>query len=99
MDIKLEMRVLKKLQKLFHSTLKKYQQLLQGVDPSSSTELNFLNFLYNKGLRLPDATQKIVEGIYCQPDFFYIPDVWVFCDGTPHDNLRAHARALRDFGQ
>lgn len=72
--------------KTFGDYDEQYQQLLQGIDPSSSTELNFLNFLYNKGLRLPDATQRIVEGIYCQPDFFYEPDVWVFCDGTPHDN-------------
>lgn len=63
-----------------------YQQLLKGIDPNSSTELKFLNFLYGNGLKLPDATQKTVEGIYCQPDFFYEPDVWVFCDGTPHDD-------------
>ena len=37
-------------------------------------------------MRLPDDTQRVVDGIYCQPDFFYEPDVWVFCDGTPHDD-------------
>jgi superfamily II DNA/RNA helicase len=63
-----------------------YQQLLNGLDPNSSTELKFLNYLYDNGLKLPDDTQKFVEGIYCQPDFFYEPDVWVFCDGTPHDD-------------
>jgi superfamily II DNA/RNA helicase len=62
-----------------------YQFLLNGIDQHSSTELNFLNFLYQHGLRLPDACQKKVDGIYCQPDFFYEPDIWVFCDGTPHD--------------
>ena len=63
-----------------------HQQLLKGIDLNSTTELKFLNHLYNNGLKLPDATQKTVEGIYCQPDFFYEPDVWVFCDGTPHDD-------------
>lgn len=62
-----------------------YQALLKQIDPTSSTEFKFLNFLYGCGLKLPDSAQKQVEGIYCQPDFFYEPDVWVFCDGTPHD--------------
>ncbi len=62
-----------------------YQALLKQIDPTSPTELNFLEFLYKNGLKLPDSAQKQVEGIYCQPDFFYEPDVWVFCDGTPHD--------------
>lgn len=63
-----------------------YRQLLKDIDPSSSTELKFLTYLYDHGLKLPDDTQKVVEGIYCRPDFFYDPDVWVFCDGTPHDD-------------
>ena len=62
-----------------------YNFLLKGIDPNSSTEKNFLTYLYNNGLRLPDACQKQVEGIYCQPDFFYEPRSWVFCDGKPHD--------------
>ncbi|MCK5229970.1 MAG: hypothetical protein KAR13_06875, partial [Desulfobulbaceae bacterium] len=62
-----------------------YQALLKQIDPTSSTELKFLNFLHSNGLKMPDAAQKQVDGIYCQPDFFYEPDIWVFCDGTPHD--------------
>jgi hypothetical protein len=26
-----------------------------------------------------------------QPDFYYEPDVWVFCDGTPHDRPEVQA--------
>jgi len=73
--------------KTFGDYEEQYHHLLKGIDPNSSTELAFLNYLHDNGLKLPDATQKTVEGIYCQPDFFYEPDVWVFCDGTPHDDL------------
>ena len=62
-----------------------YQALRRQIDPNSSTELLFIDYLYSENLRLPDAAQKTVEGIYVQPDFFYEPDIWVFCDGTPHD--------------
>lgn len=61
-----------------------YQAMLRGLDPSSSTERKFLDYLYEIGLRLPDAAQKRVEGLYVQPDFYYEPRIWVFCDGTPH---------------
>ena len=63
-----------------------YQTLLRGMDPNSSTEREFLDYLYKNGLRLPDAAQKRVEGLYVQPDFYYEPRLWVFCDGTPHDD-------------
>lgn len=62
-----------------------YGDLLRRIDPNSSTELAFLEHLYENNLRLPDAAQKTVPGIYVQPDFHYEPDFWVFCDGTPHD--------------
>ena len=69
----------------FSSYDEHYQTLLRGIDPTSSTERKFLDHLYQHGLRLPDAAQKTVEGIYVRPDFYYEPRIWVFCDGTPHD--------------
>lgn len=62
-----------------------YQFLLRNLDPNSSTEREFIEHLYRNNLRLPDAAQKRVDGIYVQPDFYYEPRFWVFCDGTPHD--------------
>ena len=62
-----------------------YQTMLRGLDPNSSTERKFLDYLFAHGLRLPDAAQKRVDGLYIQPDFHYEPRIWVFCDGTPHD--------------
>ena len=63
-----------------------YQSLHRHLDPSSSTERKFIEHLYGNGLRLPDSAQKRVDGIYVQPDFHYEPRIWVFCDGTPHDD-------------
>jgi hypothetical protein len=62
-----------------------FEQLMKTKDANSSTEETFLKFLHKEGLRLPDEAQKSVPGIYVCPDFFYGPDTWVFCDGTPHD--------------
>jgi len=62
-----------------------YESMLRHLDPNSSTERSFITFLYENGLRLPDDAQRRVEGIFCQPDFYYEPRFWVFCDGSPHD--------------
>jgi len=74
-----------------------YQRLLTEIDPNSSTEKKFLDYLYKHGLRLPDAAQKRTRGIYSQPDFFYDPDIHVFCDGTPHDDpeVKKHDNEIR----
>jgi len=74
-----------------------YQTLLRGIDPNSSTERKFIDFLYSNGIRLPDAAQKRVDGIYAQPDFYYEPRIWVFCDGTPHDqaDVQENDEAIR----
>ncbi len=63
-----------------------YQTLIKHIDPSSSMESKFIDYLYTNGLRLPDAAQKRVDGLYVQPDFYYHPRFWVFCDGSPHDD-------------
>ncbi len=36
-------------------------------------------------MKLPDAAQRSVDGIFAVPDFYYEPGVHIFCDGTPHD--------------
>ena len=74
-----------------------YQHFLKSIDPTSETELKFLKYLYKNGFRLPDQAQKYVDGIYSQPDFFYGPDVHVFCDGTPHDgpSIKKHDEQVR----
>jgi hypothetical protein len=68
-----------------------YQAMLRSLDPNSSTERTFLDYLYHNGLRLPDAAQKRVDGLYVKPDFYYEPRIWVFCDGTLHDDPAVQA--------
>lgn len=65
-----------------------FAQLMKDKDPTSSTEETFLKYLFKEGLRLPDEAQKGVPGLYVCPDFFYAPDTWVFCDGSPHDDTK-----------
>jgi len=77
-----------------------YETLKAKADPHSVTETKFLKFLHDLGLRLPDEAQKKVPDLYCQPDFYYkgTPEVWVFCDGSPHDGVaeRKNDKNMRD---
>ncbi len=75
----------------FSSYDDQYRAMLKSLDPNSSTEKNFIDYLYANGLRLPDAAQKRVEGVFVQPDFYYEPRIWVFCDGSPHDDPKVIA--------
>ena len=77
---------------VFNDYEEQYQHMLRHLDPNSSTERKFIDHLYENGLRLPDAAQKRVTGIYCQPDFYYEPRIWVFCDGSPHDQFQVQER-------
>ncbi|MBN1542605.1 DEAD/DEAH box helicase [candidate division KSB1 bacterium] len=72
-----------------------YERLLQTYDQTSVTERKFLDELYKRGLRLPDATQVRTDDIYSQPDFVYRPDIYIFCDGTPHDDPETKKRDQR----
>ena len=66
-------------------------QRLEGlVDPGSSLEREFLRFLYDAQIRLPDRAQnRPSPEVGVQPDFYYErenrPGVCVFVDGPHHD--------------
>lgn len=63
-----------------------YEALEATRDHNSSTEYEFLKYLYDNKLRLPDKAQPMFpEKYYVQPDFMYGDRIVVFCDGTPHD--------------
>jgi very-short-patch-repair endonuclease len=73
------------------------------VDPESSFERAFLEYLYKNGLHLPDHAQHTpADGIAVQPDFYYerdgIPGVCVFIDGFHHDEpaQAEHDRTVRE---
>ena len=63
-----------------------YTALEAARDHNSSTEYEFLKYLYEHHLRLPDKAQPMFpEEYYVQPDFMYGDHIVIFCDGTPHD--------------
>ena len=82
-----------------------YQALEAARDHNSSTEYEFLKYLHDNHLRLPDKAQpKFRNTYYVQPDFQYGDRIVVFCDGTPHDKPeikeddRQKREVLRDAG-
>ncbi len=82
-----------------------YERLEAARDHNSSTEYEFLKYLHNHRLRLPDEAQPMFPGIYyVQPDFKYGDRILIFCDGTPHDlssvkeDDRNKREALEDAG-
>ena len=70
-----------------------YEHLLGLVDPASTLERDFLDFLRENGHRLPDQAQnRPAADVPVQPDFYYDregrPGVCVFVDGPHHDEPR-----------
>jgi ATP-dependent helicase YprA (DUF1998 family)/very-short-patch-repair endonuclease len=69
------------------------ERLKQACD--SELEKKFLVLLDQRGYRLPDDAQKIVDGYYVRPDFAYHTDgmdVAVFIDGPIHDSEYQHEK-------
>ena len=71
--------------KSFNSYEEQYHFLQGARDPNSSTEEKFLKFLFENGLKLPDEAQPKIDSMFVRPDFYYKPNIVIFCDGTPHD--------------
>ena len=72
-----------------------YRQLEEERDHNSSTEYEFLKYLYDNRLRLPDKAQpSFPNEYYVKPDFMYGDRIVIFCDGTPHDRPEIKADDL-----
>ncbi|MBI3979122.1 MAG: DEAD/DEAH box helicase [Chloroflexi bacterium] len=67
-----------------------YRWLVDRTDPNSDLERQFLRYLFEHRLRLPDHAQyRPIDDLAVQPDFYYeregIRGICVFVDGPHHD--------------
>ena len=68
-----------------------YRWLRELTDGRSELERTVLDHLHRTGRRLPDFAQYTVPDVMTVPDFFYEPNVCVYCDGSVHDEPQQQA--------
>ena len=56
------------------------------TDSRSELERKSLKVIEEGRHRLPDDAQKTISEPRCIPDFYYLPNVCIFCDGSVHDD-------------
>ncbi|MBW2069078.1 MAG: DEAD/DEAH box helicase [Deltaproteobacteria bacterium] len=69
-----------------------YRWLRGCTDRRSDLERTFLDTLYHGGYRLPDEAQRRISDPECIVDFFYKPNVCIFCDGPVHNEPEQQIR-------
>ncbi len=74
------------LRPLGRSRQEQLEWLRQLLDSRSELERRFLELLAEGGYRLPDDAQKALAEPRCVADFFYDPNICIFCDGAVHDD-------------
>lgn len=68
-----------------------YRRLRQQTDSRSELERTVIDHLYRTRRRLPDSAQVPLPNVMTVPDFFYEPNVCVYCDGSVHDEPQQRA--------
>lgn len=70
-----------------------YTWLYGQTDSRSRLERDFLEQVYQSKRRLPDFAQRTIQcnGLTTIPDFYYEPNVCVYCNGSVHDQPQQRA--------
>ena len=80
------------------SYFEQFTWLRSITDTRSELERRFLDALAQGYYRLPNDAQHEIPEPRCNVDFFYVPNVLIFCDGSSHDEPEQHRKddALRE---